>query len=373
MPRPAMPPTPGSSTELQGKVGPGLESLITFSLPPPAMLSKSNSSSSKVSDSSTYHPLSPTSPAVSQKAKRRRSSASQPTVVKEDFDIPPPPTRTRRIIQMKPGQKDQKTNEPPPAAPKEASKISNLSGAAGKKKSSSQSGTGGRKNARRTAHSVIERRRRSKMNEEFGILRDMIPACKDQDMHKLAILQGSIDYLRYLEKCVSNLQEKTRASPNPYQEPKTASVASSTTTSNQYPRIAVIGHDEHDPHPPDHLTPPDIEFTPPHRQPQVSPSLHCIRQPSSVVRPVSESGSISPTLTAPDLSTTSLSTSTSPNLLVQSRRGINSSSSKQNNKNADYEATEALMMLTTDRRGSGGGAARVRCGMSVKDLLDTER
>lgn len=27
------------------------------------------------------------------------------------------------------------------------------------------------------------------MNEEFGVLKDMIPACKDQDMHKLAILQ----------------------------------------------------------------------------------------------------------------------------------------------------------------------------------------
>lgn len=43
--------------------------------------------------------------------------------------------------------------------------------------------------ARKTAHSVIERRRRSKMNEEFGVLKEMIPACKDQEMHKLAILQ----------------------------------------------------------------------------------------------------------------------------------------------------------------------------------------
>ena len=42
--------------------------------------------------------------------------------------------------------------------------------------------------ARKTAHSVIERRRRSKMNEEFSVLKDMIPACKDQEMHKLAIL-----------------------------------------------------------------------------------------------------------------------------------------------------------------------------------------
>jgi hypothetical protein len=47
----------------------------------------------------------------------------------------------------------------------------------------------GRKIARKTAHSLIERRRRSKMNEEFGVLKDMIPACNGQEMHKLAILQ----------------------------------------------------------------------------------------------------------------------------------------------------------------------------------------
>lgn len=58
----------------------------------------------------------------------------------------------------------------------------------GKKQPSSTS-VAGKKIARKTAHSVIERRRRSKMNEEFGVLKDMIPACKDQEMHKLAILQ----------------------------------------------------------------------------------------------------------------------------------------------------------------------------------------
>jgi len=49
--------------------------------------------------------------------------------------------------------------------------------------------TAGRKIARKTAHSLIERRRRSKMNEEFGVLKDMVPACAGQEMHKLAILQ----------------------------------------------------------------------------------------------------------------------------------------------------------------------------------------
>lgn len=46
----------------------------------------------------------------------------------------------------------------------------------------------GRKIARKTAHSLIERRRRSKINEEFSVLKNMIPACTGE-MHKLSILQ----------------------------------------------------------------------------------------------------------------------------------------------------------------------------------------
>lgn len=60
----------------------------------------------------------------------------------------------------------------------------------GKRKGNNPNATAaGRKIARKTAHSLIERRRRSKMNEEFGVLKDMIPACRGQEMHKLAILQ----------------------------------------------------------------------------------------------------------------------------------------------------------------------------------------
>jgi hypothetical protein len=59
-----------------------------------------------------------------------------------------------------------------------------------KKKLPSSTSVAGRKIARKTAHSLIERRRRSKMNEEFGVLKDMIPACTGE-MHKLAILQVS--------------------------------------------------------------------------------------------------------------------------------------------------------------------------------------
>ena len=58
----------------------------------------------------------------------------------------------------------------------------------GKKKQPSATSAAGRKIARKTAHSLIERRRRSKMNEEFAVLKNMIPACTG-DMHKLSILQ----------------------------------------------------------------------------------------------------------------------------------------------------------------------------------------
>ena len=52
------------------------------------------------------------------------------------------------------------------------------------------------------------------MNEEFGTLKDMVPACKGQEMHKLAILQAGIDYLRYLERCIDELKETETQSPH---------------------------------------------------------------------------------------------------------------------------------------------------------------
>jgi hypothetical protein len=48
----------------------------------------------------------------------------------------------------------------------------------------------GRNMARKTAYSLIERRRRSKINETFGVLQGIIPACTGE-IHKLAILQVS--------------------------------------------------------------------------------------------------------------------------------------------------------------------------------------
>ncbi|KAF8454186.1 hypothetical protein BGX38DRAFT_1141150 [Terfezia claveryi] len=129
--------------------------------------------------------------------------------------LPPPPGRSRKIIQMKPK---------PDAIAAESNVTSTTattitakgkaSGVGRKKATAPQQAVqpakptaATRKTARKTAHSLIERRRRFKMNEEFAVLKSMIPACQGVEMHKLAILQASIEYLRYLEDCVEKLKK----------------------------------------------------------------------------------------------------------------------------------------------------------------------
>lgn len=169
MPRVTLPPTPVSSTDITGQKGTQqLSSLeMSFLLPPPAIAATGNN---------------------------RNSAGTQSTITSADFSLPPPPTRSRKIIQMKPKSKlreDSGGPHPQKPAPKTAGRKAAPSTAStpASKKQPSVTSAAGKKMARKTAHSVIERRRRSKMNEEFSVLKDMIPACKDQDMHKLAILQ----------------------------------------------------------------------------------------------------------------------------------------------------------------------------------------
>lgn len=192
MPRPAHPPTPASSTEIKGKDGSNYSSLqMSFELPPPAVAgveSRPTSSSTQASSASSYQPASPISPAIpaSEAVKLRRRAVAQ-TTAKDPFALPPPPTRSRKIIQMKPrGQSDEIMNTLAENTKSGGKPTSNTP----KKKQPSSTSVAGRKIARKTAHSLIERRRRSKMNEEFGVLKDMIPACTGE-MHKLAILQVS--------------------------------------------------------------------------------------------------------------------------------------------------------------------------------------
>ncbi|EER42362.1 HLH transcription factor [Histoplasma capsulatum H143] len=181
---------------------------------------------------------------------KKRSSAA-------DFTLPPPPTRARKIIQMKPKTQTQTQNHTQQAAPRgAAAATATAAGPEGKTKGESHGaggagGTGGagskkkqgngpttaagRKIARKTAHSLIERRRRSKMNEEFATLKNMIPACRGQEMHKLAILQVTcpsphappIDYMNYLEQCLKDLKAANR---NGHSSDRTDSCGPSTSS-----------------------------------------------------------------------------------------------------------------------------------------------
>ena len=196
MPRPNPPPTPGSSSDIRGKEG----NLIapTFNLPPtayqdPDRASTSSGTPSNNGSDSSYRPVSPASPA--DQPKKRPATQSGPVITKDDFALPPPPTRSRKIIQMKPRESEQQREQlqtTPNASPQITGRTQSASQTGSKRKQNNTGSTAaGRKIARKTAHSLIERRRRSKMNEEFGVLKDMIPACKGQEMHKLAILQVS--------------------------------------------------------------------------------------------------------------------------------------------------------------------------------------
>jgi hypothetical protein len=200
MPRPTLPLTPASSTEIAGKGETRLQMSLEsgFALPPPALREKSDPSVSP-SDTPALSPRQPSTKPSRQSSihsiapKRRLSAANTSTNTNDDqFELPPPPTRSRKIIHMEPRAKGKGSNEESLVALK-SRQISKATAAEGKKKQPTSTSVAGRKIARKTAHSLIERRRRSKMNEEFGVLKDMIPACKDQEMHKLAILQVRYD------------------------------------------------------------------------------------------------------------------------------------------------------------------------------------
>jgi hypothetical protein len=190
MSRSRLPPTPSMSGGFIIKDQQTDMSESSFALPP-AALSPATRKDSTVS----YCPASPASPDLAA-VGRTASNPPRHTGTKralDEFNLPPPPTRTRKIIQMKP-----KTQQSPPKPAASSTTKSKETGKAAantaaqsnsKRKQPTTTSAAGRKIARKTAHSLIERRRRSKMNEEFSTLKNMIPACQGQEMHKLAILQ----------------------------------------------------------------------------------------------------------------------------------------------------------------------------------------
>ncbi|QPC66885.1 hypothetical protein HYE67_009116 [Fusarium culmorum] len=404
MPRPGLPLTPGSSSDIKGKDGTQqLASFqLSFELPPPAIYDASRISptmSSQVSPTDiksqqvgTASPKTtyPMQPAEAVKARRRSSAARD--AKDNSFALPPPPTRSRKIIQMKPrqeGSSDNINKEKAKTTSKSTAKTTTTAanskataapqGDAAtddktKKKQPSATSAAGRKIARKTAHSLIERRRRSKMNEEFAVLKGMIPACTG-DMHKLSILQASIEYIRYLEDCVSKLKAQQE------DDGQTESGRQTPTGRERLPSIREFHPTfQGDPAGDDDIEMEDSDVTSPALN---AMSDHNARHPSaSPALPPQDSRhraqSYSSASTDHRRYSYSVSAGTSPAFGPQiygaphyarsdaSAPGSALTSPALNPQSElDQEAMAALLMLNNDRRDSKGR------GLSVRDLLST--
>ncbi|KAL4754978.1 hypothetical protein BDW72DRAFT_85563 [Aspergillus terricola var. indicus] len=369
MSRSRLPPTPSMSGELTVKDQPMVDGADIFALPPAALSpSKMDAASapasrkSSRSNPSMLFPASPTSPRLDPSLSRNVNPPPQAGFKRplEDLDLPPPPTRTRKIIQMKP--KTDSSPKPAAATAKSAPKANTkaaANGAAGggsKKKQPSATSAAGRKIARKTAHSLIERRRRSKMNEEFSTLKNMIPACRGQEMHKLAILQASIDYVNYLEKCIQGLKAPGHHETKPAPPPSLPTAPLSPTSPEFLGDLqgstysASVSPEVH----PESIPSTSPMYSPRSRIPSSATALSEI--PPSIL-PSPALGPIRPnerTWVLPSLTT---SPATQP-------RFSNASSADM-----DHEASAALLMLNRDLRGSidsgHGGSASTGSSASV--------
>ncbi|KAL5611829.1 hypothetical protein BROUX41_000596 [Berkeleyomyces rouxiae] len=435
MPQSRLPLTP-SSTEIRGKddISQITCLQIAFELPPPAIHnaekptaepseanmssfstaaesqsqsnSKSRSKSHGISMMTAY--TYPIQPSETVKSCRRAplSSSKSAGNLKNAFTLPPPPTLSRKIIQMKPKTSSQDTARPSKATPQSpttkgvsadstatdtnaasAESASEMPADAAplpkKKQTAAANAVAGRKQARKTAHSLIERRRRSKMNEEFAVLKNMIPACTGE-MHKLAILQASIEYVRYLEDCVSKLKAQQEASADAF------AAGSLPLAAFDLPQSQC--QEDYDD---DNENDEDNDPSACHKGSSVANDIdmvdtcssvaststadyRCDSYVSSTTSPAFEPQQYSmgpgfagtPGIGVPGYATLPNSALTSPALYPQrDARGL------------DHEATAALLMRNSDRRGepethyghAGGqhqsaGSAR---GMSVRDLLSS--
>ncbi|GAB1311094.1 Transcriptional regulator of form adherence 6 [Madurella fahalii] len=373
MPRGASLPTPASSTDIKGQDGSKMASLqLSFELPPPAVTGN---------EPNALGTPFPSQASETVKSRRRSSAANGPQ--KDQFALPPPPTRSRKIIQMKPREEPAAaaTASGSKAAPKGNTATGSATPVAGtKRKQPSATSAAGRKIARKTAHSLIERRRRSKMNEEFAILKSLIPACTGE-MHKLAILQASIEYVRYLEDCVAKLKAQHGAEARSDSEPATAQPRLPS------PSFGGAYSGDHSYAPTAGSCSPDMDMT------------SSSGAPSPGMTPVagrSQRPSISPALLPEDSrnrqnSYSSISTehrlhgystpaATSPvfgpQAYADAHRPLSAYGSALTSpalppqRDLDQEATAALLMLNQTDRRTSSSAAPGR-GMSVKDLLSS--
>ncbi|KAK4229519.1 hypothetical protein QBC38DRAFT_359349 [Podospora fimiseda] len=268
MPRGSFPPTPASSTDLQSQDGSKMASLqMSFELPPPAMASANTTNTITTSTPSQGVFAMQAFPMQASEAvkSRRRGATTSAAAPKDQFVLPPPPTRTRKIIQVKPKEDSASASAASSsplvsttkggsatstaAASKSTAGTAATAAGVSKRKQPSAASAAGRKIARKTAHSLIERRRRSKMNEEFAVLKELVPACTGE-MHKLAILQASIEYVRYLEDCVAKLKaqcgggtEVIDTGPPGFVKPAETKAPNNNSNNNDYnnPDVEMIG------------------------------------------------------------------------------------------------------------------------------------
>lgn len=203
------------------------------------------------------------------------------------------------------------------------------------------------------------------MNEEFGVLKSLIPACSGE-MHKLAILQASIEYVRYLEDCVEKLKEHapqagaprlpSPAGGEPY-NPNRNFVFSGGGLS---PDVEMTSSSvEASPA----ITPNASRFQPPSMSPALLPEQAMYNHDSSSSVSRHQSFSTSAT-TSPAFGPQAYSY---PQSAHSASGSALTSPALPPLRDIDQEATAALLMLNqTDRRAPGASAAR---GMSVRDLL----
>ena len=237
-------------------------------------------------------------------------------------------------------------------------------------------------------------------------MKGMIPACQGQEMHKLAILQvqqvlvkigfvsptnkeqASIDYLRYLERCVADLKAANNSDPQLQQPPglKTSpedgddlddgdgqdsdidmeepstSEASPVTTMPQSSTTSYTS-----PH--SLLTSPAMQ--PSNTSPSIDSTNHHRRNPSLTQMSSTASDLPSPAFAVRHFSQYSLS-GASVSLPAATIFGSRSAETSPTilPGDADHDASAALLMLNRDRRGSKDNAKGK--ALSVKDLLSSQ-
>jgi hypothetical protein len=118
--------------------------------------------------------------------------------------LPQPPDLKPTIIQMQNNDTEEPDVQDQEEKPKKKRRRSSSS-------LISQNEIEKRRREHKTAHSIIEKKRRIRMNREFEALKFLIPACRNnlntsnnngEGMYKLTILQATVDYIRYLHQIV---------------------------------------------------------------------------------------------------------------------------------------------------------------------------